>query len=219
MTEWPEVTPRDALSVLQSDFAQTQEERTVSQEDLRFLEMMDAEIKQMDNGHLMMPLPFKSEQPWLPSNKKTALSRLAHLKKRFQTNAGYYDHYKEFMKGIIGKGDAERADNSPKEGHVWYIPHHGVYHPKKPEKIRVVFDCSARHGSESLNGHLLTGPDLINHLTGVLYRFRKYPVPLMCDIERMFHEFMVKEEHRDYLQFLWWEQGDLKTEPVEYMNI
>ena len=28
-------------------------------------------------------------------------------------------------------------------GKTWYIPHHGVYHPSKPGKIRVVFDRSA----------------------------------------------------------------------------
>ena len=36
---------------------------------------------------------------------------------------------------------------SPEEGDAWYVPHHEVYHPHKPGKIRVVFDCSAKfHG-------------------------------------------------------------------------
>ena len=48
-----------------------------------------------------------------------------------------------------------------------YIPHHGIYHPKK-NKIRVVFDCSARFKGTSLNDHLLSGPDLTNNLMGVL---------------------------------------------------
>ena len=84
-----------------------------------------------------------------------------------------------------------------------YIPHHGVYHPKKPNKLRVVFDCSAKHQNESLNDHLLTGPDLLNNLTGVLHRFREHPVAIVGDIERMFNQFHVNEEHRDYLRFLW----------------
>ena len=46
------------------------------------------------------------------------------------------------MKDVIENGYAVKV---PKEhllrddGKVWYIPHHGVYHPKK-NKIRVVFD-------------------------------------------------------------------------------
>lgn len=32
----------------------------------------------------------------------------------------------------------------------------------------------------------------------------------------MFHQFYVSPELRNYLRFLWWEDGDLKAEPQEY---
>ena len=81
--------------------------------------------------------------------------------------------------------DEKRAtDGKP----VWYISHHGVYHLKKPNKIRVVFDCSAQFQGESLNNHLLQGPDLTNNLTDVLCRFRLEPIAVMCDIEAMFYQ-------------------------------
>ena len=63
----------------------------------------------------------------------------------------------------VPKGELERQDN-----HVWYIPHHGVYHPKTPGKIRVVFDASAEFNGTSLNRCLLQGADLTNNFTGVL---------------------------------------------------
>ena len=85
----------------------------------------------------------------------------------------------------------------------WYIPHHGIYHPNKPDKIRVVFDCSAKCQGESLNAHLLQGPDLTNSLTGVLIRFREKRVAFMCDVENMFHQFRVDTQDRNYLRFLW----------------
>ncbi len=66
--------------------------------------------------------------------------------------------------------DVERAEHQPKAGNVWYIPHQGVYHSRKPEKIRVVFNCSAKYDGMALYDHLLTGPDLMNGLTGVLCR-------------------------------------------------
>ena len=62
----------------------------------------------------------------------------------------------------------------------------------------------------------MSGPDLANGLLGVLCRFRKEQVTLVCDIEAMFHQFKVPPRHRDYLRFLWWEDGDLSTEPREY---
>ncbi|KAJ8381206.1 hypothetical protein SKAU_G00019840, partial [Synaphobranchus kaupii] len=68
----------------------------------------------------------------------------------------------------------------------------------------------------ALNDHLLTGPDLTNGLTGVLCRFRKHPIAIMCDVEKMFHRFHVDQEDRDYLRFMWWENGELNSEPKEY---
>ena len=58
-------------------------------------------------------------------------------------------------------------------------------HPKKPEKIRVVFDCAAKYQGTSLNDQTLQGPDHTNSLTGVLIRFREEQIALMADIEAM----------------------------------
>jgi len=120
------------------------------------------------------------------------------------------------MNEVLSRGDTEEAPAfAQQEGVKWYIPHHGVYHPKK-HKIRVVFDCSARFRGTSLNDHLLSGPDLTNNLVGVLRRFKKYPYAITCDVEKMFHRFIVRENDRDYLYFLWWPNGDVKKEPKEY---
>lgn len=121
------------------------------------------------------------------------------------------------MNETISHGNAEKVPFGESEEYpAWYIPHHGVYHPKKPGKICVVFDCSARFQGTSLNDHLLTGPELTNNLIGVLCHFRRNPVAIMCDVERMFHQFHVKTEDRDYLRFLWWDNGDLEPQPAVY---
>lgn len=39
---------------------------------------------------------------------------------------------------------------------------------------------------------------------------------ITCDVERMFHQFSVTPECRNYLRFLWWEHGKLEKEPKEY---
>ncbi len=65
----------------------------------------------------------------------------------------------------------------------------------------------------ALNETLLTGPDLINSLVGVICCFRREAVAVICDIERMFHQFSVSPEDRNYLSFFWREDGlNLKTE-------
>ena len=79
-----------------------------------------------------------------------------------------------------------------------------------------MFDCSAQFQGESLNNHVLQGPDLTNNLTGVLCRFHREPVAVMCDMEAMFYQVKVPIQYRDYLRFPWWQDGDMSKEPEEY---
>lgn len=73
---------------------------------------------------------------------------------------------------MVDKGYAEEVPDTHKDksSEVWYIPHHGIDHPRKPDKIRVVFDCAAKFKGTSLNEALLQGPDLTNSLTDVTYQ-------------------------------------------------
>ncbi|CAC5406218.1 unnamed protein product [Mytilus coruscus] len=102
------------------------------------------------------------------------------------------------------------------DGKVWYLPHHGVYHPLKPEKIRVVFDCSARNLGVSLNNELLQGPNLADNLLGVLMRFRQDKIAVLGDIESMFYQVKVPTNNRDCLRFYWWKNGNIDENPTEY---
>ena len=88
--------------------------------------------------------------------------------------------------------------------------------PKKPDKIRVLFDCAAKFMGVSLNDKLLQGPDLLSRLSGVLTRFRLKPIALVADIEVMFHQVKVSPEDRSALQFLWWPDGDVDKRPEVY---
>ena len=135
-----------------------------------------------------MPLPLKEPSPNLP-NREVALHWLNQLKRRFDSNKKYKENNTIFMKSMIQNGYAEKVPStncSPKvatencqpspsgvtkgqessyttDRKIWYIPHHGVYHPKKQSKIHVVFDCFAEFKGETLNKHLLQGPDLTNN--------------------------------------------------------
>ena len=63
-----------------------------------------------------------------------------------------------------------------KDRPVWYLPHYPVTHPRKPGKVRTVYDCAAKYGGTSLNQQLLPGPDQTNQLVGVLSRLRQESV-------------------------------------------
>lgn len=80
----------------------------------------------------------------------------------------------------------------------------------------MVFDSSAQFDGVSLSDILLSGPDLNNTLLGVLLCFRKEPFAITADVEQMFYCFVVQEDHRDYLCFLWYEDINLTKDVVDY---
>ncbi|XP_067945390.1 uncharacterized protein [Watersipora subatra] len=152
-----------------------------------------------------MPLPLKST-PSSPNTLPSAKHRLNLLLKRFAKDEHYKKQYETFMNKIIENDEAEQVPlkelNNPQS---WYIPHFGVYHPKNPNKIRVVFDDSSKVDNCSLNDYLLQDPDHINSLIGILMQFRRDYVAIICDIERMFHQFRVLPPFQNYLRFLWFD--------------
>ena len=100
----------------------------------------------------------------MPNNRCVAEQRIASLHRKLKKNPEFCEEYKAFMDNIISKGFAFQVlAHQLKRDHnrVFYVPHHGVYHPKK-RKLRVVFDCRASFQGRSLNGELLQGPDLTN---------------------------------------------------------
>ncbi|GBP86344.1 hypothetical protein EVAR_55271_1 [Eumeta japonica] len=80
------------------------------------------------------------------------------------------------------------------------VPHFAVTHPQK-KKVRLVFDAAARTNGKCLNDALLTGPDLIRSLLGVLVRFRQGRV---CrPTSKMFLRVKSEKKIETALRFLW----------------
>ena len=180
---------------------------------------MDSTVK-LSNGRYEIGLPWKGDPPRLENNRSQAESRLQMLKKRLQRDAILREKYQDFMNDLLCKNYAKRLPNEDQsQKDAWYLPHHPVFHPQKPDKVRVVFDCSAQYRGTSLNDQLLQGPDLTNTLVGVLTRFRQEQVAFMSDIEAMFYQVQVRPSDCNYLRFLWWPDGNLETEPEEYQML
>lgn len=202
-----------------ADFPETvhEEQTGMSKEDQQFMNYMSHSAK-LINGHYYIGLPFRDADVVMPRNRRIAEQRALTLQRKFKVNSSFHAEYTTFMEDVIYKGYAERvpvAELERCDGRLWFIPHHGVYHPKK-HKIRVVFDCGASYQGISLNGKLLQGPDLTSSLVSVLVRFRLESVALMADIESMFHQVRVHPEDCDLLRFLWWPEGNINGNLEEY---
>ena len=199
------------LTGAKTDVSESECEKALSCNDRKFIRLMQNSVRQV-NGHYELPLPLIDQS--LPNNKVQALKRLRGLRQRFDKDEKYKNDYICFMNEMLEKGYATKS--SDEISNSWYIPHHGVYHPRKPNKVRVVFDCSAHHMNTSLNKSLLSGPDLTNSLVGVLLRFRQESIAIMADIESMFYQVKVPEQQQNYLRYLWWPDGDTSKSPEDY---
>ena len=191
---------------------------------------MDRSIHKNKFGNWEMPLPFRASEVYMPNNRSQAVNRLNNLlcsfKRRRKLEKDYFDFMARTPERVPNdelkpdKGVSEEKEgNAKRSGQIWYLPHFGVYHPKKPEQVRVVFDSSADYKGMSLNKQLLAGPDQMNSLIGVLLRFRQDNVAATCDVEQMFHSFHVNQEHRDFLRFLWFKDNDASKEIIEYRMV
>ena len=198
---------------------------SLSYKDHKFLVIMETGINKNEQGNWEKPLPFYSKDPCLPNNRSQAVNCLNSLVHTLKRKPQMAKDYTKFMQKIIKKGHASpvqlgEVTRPVQSGRVWYLPHFGVYHPKKPAQIRVVFNSSAQYEGVMLNRELLSGSDLKNSLLGVLFRFRMETTAVMCDMEQMFHSFHIDPEHRDFLHFLWYEDKTPSERIVEYqMNV
>ena len=191
-------------------------ESTLSVEDKRALTILErCTVK--EGGHYKTPLLWKLE-PALPTNRAMAVSRLHCTGRKLKRNPQLAEKYQNVINNYVCKGHAQRMTQeeakviTPK---TWYLPHHAVLNPNKPGKVRVVFDAASKFDGVSLNDKLLTGPDLLNNLVGILMRFRTGKIGVMADIEQMFHQVGVCEEDRDSLRFLWRDLDETRI-PNEY---
>ena len=179
-------------------------ETAMSIQDKQCLKVLEAGTK-IVNGKYEVPMLWKKIDSRLPNNHETALRRLRSLHKWFLGNPDLFEKYKKIINTFLKEGYArkmtkETINTSDK---TCYLPHHPVFHPQKPGKVRVVFDAAAKYKGKSLNKELFTGPDLLNILVDVLRRFQNHKIALVGDVEAMFHQVRVKASGRDALRFLW----------------
>ena len=192
------------------------ERQGLSVEDRKFLSIMQKDFAKDSNGNWVAPLPFRGNAPNLTSNREYALNRMNSLHKGLLKNAEKKKHMVDFMRRIFDQGHAEIAPPLLPHEERWYLPLFGVYHQKKPNKVCVVFDSSAKFQGVSLNDALLTGPDFTNSLLGILLRICQESVAVAADVEQMFHNFKVKENHRNFLKFFWYRNNNPDLDFIEY---
>ncbi|GFS64474.1 uncharacterized protein TNCV_3956221 [Trichonephila clavipes] len=108
-----------------------------------------------------------------------------------------------------------KADGS---GVAFYMPHHGVYCPKKSTtKLRTVFKASSPSTSgKSLNTIQFNGGLVQEDLFSIMLHFRKHKYAFTTDIEKMFRMINIHPE-QTCLQRILWKKG--MGEPIKMYEL
>lgn len=162
------------------------------------------------DGYYETRLPWKADHGVIPSNKELAMARLRGTTKRLE-KLGKLLQYDTIMKEQVQKGIIEPIPQQPTGEVIHYIPHHPVIRVEaESTKIRIVYDCSAKSKPDepSLNDCLETGPALQPLLFDILMRNRMEN--MMGDIEKAFHQIIMREEDRDAQRVLWYNNVEEK---------
>ncbi|XP_044751667.1 uncharacterized protein LOC123311663 [Coccinella septempunctata] len=159
-------------------------------------------------------LLWKKEDLVLPESKANAFRRLRCVERKMDKDKDYAEMYTKKFEEMEEKKYIRRLSKSEIEeesNKIWYLPHFGVINPNKPNKLRIVFDASAK----SLNDCLLTGPDLYNSLQTILLNFRIKQYAFTADIKEMFLQVRVRKQDC-YAQRILWRGMNRNVEPDVY---
>ncbi len=168
-----------------------------------------------DGERYEVGLLWKAEQPQLPNNLGSAMGQLNSLENRLDKDPELKDRYQQTIDVDLENGFVRKLDgaelNETRGTRQWYVPHHPVVNPHKPEKVRRACNAAAKYQA-IWSIKLLTVPDLSQSLTGIVFRFREHEVAMTADIEAMFLQVKVPPEDCKVLRFL--RRRD-KSQPVE----
>ncbi|XP_065095606.1 uncharacterized protein LOC135717443 [Ochlerotatus camptorhynchus] len=152
-------------------------------------------------------LLWRKDNVNFPDSFQMAVSRLRGLEKRLAKDPELRRRVNEQIesyeqKQYVCKVSSEELENTNPE-RVWFLPLGVVTNPKKPNKIRMVWDAAAKAGGVSFNDMLLKGPDLLVSLVEVLLRFREGKIAVCSDIREMFLRILIREADKWSQCFLW----------------
>ena len=150
-------------------------------------------------------LLWREEEVKLPNNFYSAMGQLKSLERRLQKDETLRRRYQVTIDTGVNAGYVRKVDhtelNETRNRLQWYLPHHPVINPHKPGKVRVC-NAAAKYQGVALSDKLLSGPDLLQILVGIIFRFGEHQIALSADIEVMFLQIAVPSDDSRCLRFL-----------------
>ncbi|XP_053698911.1 uncharacterized protein LOC128745869 [Sabethes cyaneus] len=196
-------------------------EPMMSDEERRALDLLKLTTKRVGDRY-ETGLLWRFDDVKLPDSYGMAMKRLDCLERSMKRKPLLKEKLTKQINGYLAKGyvrrattqDLEQADNK----RVWYLPIGVMFNPKKPDKMRMIWDAAAKVRGISLNDMLLKGPDQLASLPAVLLRYRQFAFAVIADIAEMFHQILIREVDRHAQRFLW-RSNPFEAPEVFLMNV
>ena len=169
-----------------------------------------------DEKRYEVNLPWKPDCTPKSNGYLMCVKRVRQLQARLKKDKSLFREYDNIIKEQEKTGIVEPAAETEDTSH--FLPHHGVIRQdKETTKLRVVFDGSAKATKDdvSLNDCLEKGPNLVPHLFDAVIKFRGYPIGIVADIEKAFHQIQIAPEDRRNLKFLWFDDIDKENPEIK----
>ncbi|XP_058828118.1 uncharacterized protein LOC131688011 [Topomyia yanbarensis] len=216
-----DVTNEDIHGLLKSHYALEESVEATAQEsaeDKRAMEIMERTTKRIGE-RFQTGLLWKENKPQFPESIQMALRRNLQLERKLMKNPELYTKVRMQIEEYVEKGYAHLATKEELEnteaGKAWYLPINVVLEPKKPGKVRIVWDAAATVQGVSLNSKLLKGPDLLVPLVAVIIGFRERRIAFGGDLKEMFHQLKIIKEDRQAQRFLF--RSNPEEDPKVYV--
>ncbi|XP_062534704.1 uncharacterized protein LOC134203884 [Armigeres subalbatus] len=158
----------------------------------------------------------------LGDTKAVAMRQYLSLENRLERDPNLKQEYQNFLDEYLSLGHLRIVSaNEPEPPQVSYIPHHPVVKESSTTtKVRVVFNGSVHSTTGfSLNDTLKVGPVVQDELLTLIIRFRKYPVALVADIEKIYRQVLVDPRDTPLQRIFWRFQPDGPIETCELLTV
>lgn len=188
----------------------------ISETEARAVKILEKTVQQSDDGRYTAGLLWKSDDVKLPNSLNMATHRMICFEKKLKRNPDLQLTVSKQIEDYIKKGYLQKLTNEEAKVHswrTWYLPIFAVTNINKG-KTRLVWDAAATVNGISLNTHLLTGPDLLESLLGVLFKFREHRFAVCGDIRQMFHQVKIHQDDQESQRCLW--RDDHRQDPTTY---
>ncbi|XP_062698658.1 uncharacterized protein LOC134284186 [Aedes albopictus] len=176
-------------------------------EDARAKAILRDTTRKDSDGHFETGLLWRYDQFEFPPSYMMAARRFRCLERRLRTQTELRNNLDKQIAEYLVKGYAHKASQQEIEcadpKRAWYLPLGVVISPKKPGKIRIIWDAAAKVDGVSFNSMLLKGPDMLTSLPSVLFRFRERKFCVTADIKEMYHQVKIRPVDRSSQRFLY----------------